>query len=122
MINLKYIKNLGKSFLYIIGFILALTFIVTLLSYFNIISSKVLSILEITILCLSLFVGGFIIGKKSLKKGYLEGLKLSGIFLIILLLFNFLAFDQTFKISDLIFYLIITLSSIFGSTLGINKK
>lgn len=122
MINLKYIKNLGKSFLYIIGFILVLTFIVTLLSYFNIIGSKVLSILEITILCLSLFVGGFIIGKKSLKKGYLEGLKLSGIFLIILLLFNFLAFDQTFKISDLIFYLIITLSSIFGSTLGINKK
>ncbi len=119
---MKYIKNLGKSFLYIIGFILVLTFIVTLLSYFNIISSKVLSILEITILCLSLFVGGFIIGKKSLKKGYLEGLKLSGIFLIILLLFNFLAFDQTFKISDLIFYLIITLSSIFGSTLGINKK
>lgn len=122
MINLKYIKNLGKSFLYIIGFILVLTFIVTLLSYFNIIGSKVLSILEITILCLSLFVGGFIIGKKSLKKGYLEGLKLSGIFLIILLLFNFIAFDQTFKISDLIFYLIITLSSIFGSTLGINKK
>lgn len=119
---MKYLKNLGMSFLYIIGSILILTFITTLFSYFNIMSDKVTSIIKIIIPIISMFIGGFYIGKRSLKKGFLEGLKLGSIFSIILIIFNYLALDNSFKFKYLLFYIILIISSILGSMIGINKK
>lgn len=117
---MNYLKKLVFSFLYIIGTILISTFIVTFLNYFNIISDKVISIFKILIPIISLFVGGFYIGKKSDNKGYLEGLKLSLIFSIFLLIFNFLALSNSFKFKYLLFYLIIIISCVLGSMIGIN--
>ena len=71
---------------------------------------------------LSLFIGGFSIGKKSNKKGWLEGLILSIVFIIILLIFNFLAFNNTIEFKNLLYYFIMMVSCIFGSMLGINKN
>ena len=119
---MKYLKNVGMSFIYIIGLLVVLTFFITLLNYFNIIGSSLTAILEIIIFVLALFVGGMIIVWCSNKKGWLEGLKLSGIFLLVLLLFNYLALDHSFQIKDLIFYLILIISTMFGSMVGINKK
>ena len=117
---MKYLKNLGFSFLYIIASILIITFIITILNYFNIISDKVISIFKILIPVISLFIGGFYIGKRSTNKGYLEGLKLGLLFSIFLLIFNFLALSNSFKLKYLLFYLIIIVSSILGSMIGIN--
>ena len=117
---MNYLKKLVFSFLYIIGTILISTFIVTFLNYFNIISDKVISIFKILIPIISLFVGGFYIGKKSENKGYLEGLKLSLIFSIFLLIFNFLALSNSFKFKYLLFYLIIIISCVLVSMIGIN--
>jgi len=119
---MKYFKNLGMSFAYIIGTLLILTFIITILSYFNFMRDKIVSIFKITIPIISLFIGGYYIGKKSIKKGFIEGLKLSLIFSIILIIFNFLAFDNSFKLKYLLFYLILIISSILGSMIGINRK
>ena len=117
---MKYLKKLGFSFLYIIASILIITFIITILNYFNIISDKIISIFKILIPVISLFIGGFYIGKKSTSKGYLEGLKLGLLFSIFLLIFNFLALSNSFKLKYLLFYLIIIVSSILGSMIGIN--
>ena len=119
---MKYFKKLGISFLYIIAFILVITFFITLLNYFNIISDKVISIFKILIPIISLFIGGFYIGNHSNNKGYLEGLKLGGLFSIFLLIFNFLALSNSFKLKYLLFYLIIIISSILGSMVGINIR
>ena len=119
---MKYLKNLVFSFIYIIGTILISTFIITLFNYFNIINDKVISIFKILIPVISLFIGGFYIGKKSNNKGYLEGLKLGTFFSIFLLIFNFLALSNSFKLKYLLFYLIIIASSILGSVIGINIK
>ena len=119
---MKYLKKLGFSFLYIIGTILISTFIITLFNYFNIISDKVISIFKILIPVISLFIGGFYMGKRSINKGYLEGLKLGMIFSLFLIIFNFLAFSNSFKLKYLLFYSIIIISSIFGSMIGINKR
>ena len=119
---MKYLKKLGFSFIYIIGTILVITFIITLLNYFNIINDKIISVFKILIPIISLFIGGFYIGKNSSSKGYLEGLKLGGIFSLFLLIFNFLAFNNSFKLKYLLFYLIIIISSILGSMIGINKR
>jgi putative membrane protein (TIGR04086 family) len=117
---MKYLKKLGFSFLYTIACLFIITFITTILNYFNIISDNVISIFKILIPVISLFIGGFYIGKKSNNKGYLEGLKFGLIFCTFLLIFNFLAFSISFKLKYLLFYLIIIISSILGSMVGIN--
>ena len=119
---MKYLKKLVFSFLYIIGSLLVITFIITIFNYFNIINDKVISIFNILIPIISLFIGGFYIGKKSNNKGYLEGLKLGIIFSILLLIFNFLGLSNSFKLKNLLFYLIIISSSIMGSMIGINTN
>ncbi|MBP3461508.1 MAG: TIGR04086 family membrane protein [Bacilli bacterium] len=119
---MNYIKNVSFSILYIIGFILILTFILTLFSYFNIFSDKLVSIFKILIPIISLFIGGYYLGKRSNKKGWLEGLKLGFIFLVLLIIFEFLALDIDFKIKNIIYYLIIISSTSFGSIIGINKN
>ena len=119
---MNFIKNVSISILYIVLCLLILTFILTLFSYFNIISDKVVSIFKIIIPIISLFIGGFFIGKKSLRKGWLEGLKLSLIFLVVLVIFEYLALNQSFDIKNILYYLILSISSIFGSMIGISKK
>jgi len=119
---MKYLKKLGMSFVYILSSLFALTFIITILSYFNIMNDKIVSIFKIIIPIISLFIGGFYIGKNSNKKGFIEGLKLSLLFSIIVIIFNFLAFDSSFKLKYLLYYLILIISCIAGSMIGINKK
>ena len=119
---MKYLKKLGISFLYIICSILILTLFITVLSYFNIISDKAVSIFKIIIPIMSSLIGGFIIGKKSNEKGFVEGLKLGLIFSIIIVIFNYLAFDYSFKLKYILFEIIIIISSTLGSMIGINRK
>ena len=119
---MNFIKNVSISILYIVLCLLILTFILTLFSYFNIISDKVVSIFKIIIPIISLFIGGFFIGKKSLRKGWLEGLKLSLIFLVVLVIFEYLALNQSFDIKNILYYLILSISSIFSSMVDISKK
>lgn len=119
---MDYLKKVGIALLYIIGIIMVATMLITIFNYFNIITGTILSISKIIICVISLFVGGFVIGRKSSKKGWLEGLKLSLIFLILLMLFNYLGLGKTPQLKNLIYYLIIIISCIFGSIIGINKK
>ena len=119
---MNYLKKLGLSFIYIVGTILVLTFIITILNYFDILKDKTISLFKIVIPIISLLIGGFYIGKKSNKKGFIEGLKLGLIFSIFIVIFNFLAFSSSFKFKYLLFYLIIIMSSILGSMIGINTK
>lgn len=119
---MKHLKDLGFSCLYIISSILILTFIVALLSYFNIMGDKVVSIFKIIIPIVSLLIGGFYIGKRSIKKGFLEGLKIGLIFSILIAIFNYLGLGNSFKVKYLLFYLILIITSILGSMIGINRK
>ena len=119
---MKYLKDLGFSLIYIISSMLILTLFITIFSYFNIMSDKVVSVFKIIIPIISLLIGGFYIGKKSTKKGFIEGLKLGLIFSIILVIFNYLGLGNSFKVKYLLFYLILIITSILGSMIGINRK
>lgn len=118
---MKQVKKIFKSYIYIIGSILILTFISTIFNYFDLINNKVLNIINFIIPLLSLTLGGFIIGKNSSKNGWLEGLKIGIIFVIITLICN-LIFIHNINLKDLIFYLLLIISSILGSMFGINYK
>jgi putative membrane protein, TIGR04086 family/integral membrane protein, TIGR04097 family len=114
----KYGLSLGYTFMIIIIFLL----LVTVFNYFNIIGPKLLVISKILIILLSLFVGGYINGKNSEENGWLEGLKLSFIFIIIILLISLFIPNFNFSVKTFIFYLICTGMVTFGSMIGINKR
>lgn len=116
---MKYLKNIGLSILYTITSILILTLITTFFSYFNIIGDKTVSLFKIFIIIISLFIGGLYIGKKSNKKGWLEGLKLGLVFLILIIIFNIFT---SFDLKNILYYFIVIISSIFGSMVGISIK
>ena len=71
---MNFIKNISLSILTIIGFILVLTFIMTIFSYLNIIGDNTISIFKIIIPILSLFIGGLFLG---IKMSFYQSLKLA---------------------------------------------
>lgn len=119
---MKYAKDLGISLLFIIGSLLILTLLITFLNYFNLFSNSLVSVFKIIIPIASLFIGGFLMGKKSSKKGWLEGLKLSLVFTVLLILFNILGLRNKIELKNILYYVIIIVSCIFGGMLGINKN
>ena len=68
------------------------------------------------------YLRGIYIGNRTNKKGYLEGLKVGIISIIIFLIISYLAFDKVINIKNIIFYFILLISSVLGSMIGINKK
>ena len=118
---MNYLKNVGISFIYIICFLLGLTFISTLFNYINLFGNTFINVLKVIIPIISLFVGGFVIGKRTGKKGWLEGLKLSLIFLAFLTIFNYLALDSSISLKTVIYYIILVIATTFGSMIGVNK-
>ena len=114
------LKNYLHSIAYFFIILLIATFITTLLNYFNILPSKIISIIKLLIPIISISIASFKLGRNSKQKGYLEGLKIGitiiTVFIIITLLIN------KIQIKSFLYYLIILLSSILSSTLGINKK
>lgn len=119
---MKYLKRLGITYGWIFIIFFSLTLIITILSYFNLFNDSIISFLKIMIPIISLFIGGLIIGRHSLKKGWLEGLKIGLLFSIISFFISLLFFKYNFHFSNLLFYIIITTSSILGSMIGINYK
>ncbi len=119
---MKNIKNIFKALFFSFVIILCFTFIITLLNYMNLINYKIVNVFKIIIPVFSVFITSYALGRKSLSKGYLEGLKFSMIFNIILVIYNYLIIRNNFQILDLAFYSIIIVFSILGSIIGINKK
>jgi len=115
---INYLKNIGYTLLSII----ISTIIITLLNYFSIISTNILNIISVIIIMLSLFIGGYLTGKQANKKGYLEGIKFGTIMLIIILLLNLFIFKNKFTLISILYYILLMFSSIFGSTIGIQRK
>lgn len=114
---MKYLKTLGLEFILLI----VLTLINVILYYFNIISSNIYSIFKIMIFIVSFLVSGIYISKKSNKKFYLEGLKIAVINIIIFLLISLIT-KYNFNLKQLLYYLCIVLTTMFGSILGGLKR
>ena len=96
------------------------TFIITLINYFDILGNNLVSIIKFILPLLIIFIYSYKLGKSSDKNGYLEGLKLGSI-IIVILMFLVIILDKLTLIS-LFYYLILLLTSIMGSTIGINRK
>ena len=96
--------------------------VISLLNYFDIIGPKGLSIMQIISAVVWIFIGGFLIGKKVNKKGYLEGIKLGLIVVFLFILINLLGIRVNFEFKSFIFYLILVVSAMIGGIIGIGKS
>ena len=113
---MKYIKSLGLFFI----ILLTLNILISIFSYFEIINLNITKIFMIISMLLSGLISGIYLGLNSNNKGYLEGIKLSLIILIIFTFFNLLL--RNFNCITIIYYIIIILIISIGSMIGINKK
>ena len=118
---MKCLKNIGFSCLYSYGFIFVLTFILSFLNYINFIDGM-FTFFMIFNLVISVFIGGFVCGKRSLKKGWLEGIKFGFVFLFILTLLNIFGYSNSLTLKYFVFSCIILVSSILGGMIGIGFK
>lgn len=119
---MKYLRKIGYGMAFTLGSFLILTLVLTLFGYINWFQGKMVHFVMIIIPIISLLLGGFVVGKMSEKDGWLEGLKFSGIFLVFLILFNYLGLRATPEVQSIIFYLIMIVSTVLGSMVGINRK
>ena len=118
---MKYLKIYGLNLIIMLSIFFILSFIMTILSYFDLIGSSITSIIEIVIMIITLFIGGFLTSIKTNNKGWLEGIKIAIIFIIVLLLINII-FIKQFNFKSIFYYLIITIPSILGGMIGNLKK
>ena len=118
MFIIKYLKSIA----YILGSILLFSILIGTFSYFNLLSNNVIKVFELIAIIISMFIGGLYLGRLSNKKGFLEGTKIGIVVIVILFLLSYLGFDMSFSLNTFIFYLLILISSILGSIIGINKK
>ena len=114
--------NYLKALLYIIIPLLVLNIVMTILYFFNIIGNSSINYLKLIIVLLSMIIGGIYIGSKANKKGWLEGIKISIVVIILLFLISYLGFDKGISIKSVVYYFLITISSMLGSIIGINKR
>ena len=113
-------KNFLKAILIILGLLLFFTIIFNILYYFDLLSNNTLKYGKMLTSVLSFFLGGLFIGKHSSNKGYINGLILSLIIVIIFLLFGIIF--NNINISRIIYYLIMSICITFGAMIGISKK
>ena len=112
--------NYLKSFIWSLGIFLSSIIILTIFNYFNILNGTILKVLELFIPLISIFIGSYKLGKTSNQKGYIEGLKYSGIWVIIFLIFNIITKNIT--LIGILYLILIILIGVFASILGINKR
>lgn len=112
-------KKFLKSYAYLFGSILLLTLLLSILNYFIKLPSN---IIKIIIPIISIFYSSIILGKNSTNKAYLEGIKFALVYIIFIFLFSILIIKIKIKIDILLYYVILILTSMFGSMIGINSK
>ena len=112
------IKNYLKSYGYLIILLLALTLITSVISYIFNIS---LNITKLIIPIISMFISTIILGKNIKEKGYLEGIKYSSLFLLLISIIKLIV-KSNFNYKVIIMYIALIITSIIGASIGINLK
>lgn len=119
---MKYLKTSAKIVGIMTATLLSFTLLITFFNYFNMMGKKAVTVFEIIGPVLTMFIGGFLIGKESKQRGWLEGLKLALIFITLIILFNYLGLRNHLEMKNLIYYFILIITCMFGGMIGINKN
>lgn len=114
------------SSLKMVGFflvtIIIISLITSLLNFITPISKNILNIVTTISMIIIFFIFGIKYGKRSNSKGWLCGIKNGLIMVLLLLLISLIFFNQSIHPATFIYYVILILTNVFGSIIGINKK
>ena len=113
-------KNLLYFILYFFVSLLIGNVFISLFNNFNIINKNIFNIISFIFPLFLIIINSYLLGKKSNKKGFLEGLKFGGIITFTFLLITIIT--NNFSPKVLIYYIILIISSVMSSTIGINNK
>ena len=100
--------------------LLLVLLLLTVLNYYQLLPDGFYSFLKLMALLCTVFIQSFSLGKKTKKKGYLEGIKYG--ILLILILFLVTVLFSKWQIRTLLYYLLILSTSTLGSMIGISFK
>ncbi len=114
-------KYLLKTLGYYAIFIILVTFICSLLNLIGV-NSSITNLIIFMFNLLAFFILGFKNGKKVNSKGYIAGLKMSSLFILVLIIINLFTAKNFFNITTIIYYIILILAGTTGGMMGINKK
>ena len=91
------------------------------LSIGNLLNIKTSNIVILIFMVIAMLISGFILGKQTNKRGLVNGLILGFITSLLFFIIS-LIFKNTYQINTILYYMILTVSSIVGSVIGIQKK
>lgn len=115
------IKNYIRPIITFLIMLIIYLAIFVIFHYTGIVSLSSVSKINLIIMSIFTLIIGIKNGKKTSKKGYLEGLKIGSLIVTILFIIN-LIFYRSLNLNLLIYYLIIISSTTIGSMIGINLK
>ena len=115
------LKNHLKSLSYFYGGLLIYLIIITIFNHFNWFSQQAVSIISFVVVIFLFMFLGFYTARKSEKKGYINGLIIGGVNIVMFLLLT-LIFGEKIKLTTSIYFVILLLSSTVGGMFGINYR
>ena len=114
---LSYLKYIGIFILFIVG-IAIVTSLINLTGF----KPNLINKLAVILTALSFFIISALASKNIAEKGYILGIKLGLLFVILMILINLIFFKSGFNIDRFIYYSILIISSILGGSFGKNLK
>lgn len=118
---MKLAKYYGITLLWFLGFLLGGSIVVSLF-YYTFLPSKVVNIFIFLYIGIVFFFFGYKFGLKAEARGFVEGLKISFILVLVLILFNLIFSQQSFSLLRMLYYIVLVFSGTIGSMIGINRK
>ena len=119
---MKTLKKYAKMIGLFLGVILLFSLLLALFNSFDLLYFKATNTIVLIGMILLLFIIGFEFGKRALKQGYLEGIKIGFCLIFLMIVTNLIFYQTGFSIERIIYYVVLILASTLGSMVGINKK
>ncbi len=118
---MKYVKEYGITLLKFLAFLMGGSIILSIF-YYLLFSTKVTNIFLFLYMIILFLAFGYKMGKKAENRGFIAGLKIGLLLLLILIVFNLIVYQTGFSYIRIIFYLVLLFASVVGATIGINRK
>lgn len=116
----SYLLAIVYGWITIFVLLLLSSIFLSIMMRFTSINEFMLSYLSLSIGILSLLIGGIVAGMKGKEKGLIIG-ALTGIgFTVLTFLIQYLGYNETFSMQQMIYHLAYIISAMIGSIIGVN--
>lgn len=118
---MNFIKKHYKLYLLTLLWLVISLVLTSTLYYFNLIGDNLFKWINLISILFVIFISSIKVGVRSSQNAYLEGFKFGMMIVLLLTLITFFIIQADMETKMLLYDLIITFTSIFGSMIGINK-